>query len=192
MKKKPSILSLFLIFSVTVCTFGKTGSPAGGLNTGSAFQKFWPEMKTDTGGRVVNLDSAQACIDRYSILMKAHGFSDQAGQAINIHLTKTDMITNGESFDGKKLQDWLNFTATQYAAAGKTLMIKIQMGVYDMNYLNTYQPDPAKKTASNNRIAIFIIPYDGKSGITVKGLAQPMGSGGTSGGTGYDLGGIQP
>src|SRR5664279_6526419 len=71
-----------------------------------------------------------------------------------------DRITTGETFDGKGLLDWLNFTATQYAAAGKTLMIKIQMGVYDMNYLNTYQPDPAKKTASNNRIAIFIIPYD--------------------------------
>ena len=148
-------------------------------------------IKTDTG-RIVDLDSAQACINRFSALMTAHGFAKKAGLPINIILTQTSQITTGETFDGKGLLDWLNFTATQYAAAGKTLMIKIQMGVYDMNYLNTYQPDPAKKTASNNRIAIFIIPYDGKSGITVKGLAQPMGSGGTSGGTGYDLGGIQP
>ena len=71
-------------------------------------------------------------------------------------------------------------------------MVKIQMGVYDLNYLKTYQPDASKRAASNNRIAIFIIPYDASSGITVKGLAQPMGSGGTSGGTGYDFGGIQP
>jgi hypothetical protein len=71
-------------------------------------------------------------------------------------------------------------------------MIKIQMGVYDMNYLKTYQTDASLRTASNNRIAIFIIPYDAASGVTVKGLAQPLGGSGTSGGTGYDLGGVQP
>ena len=148
-------------------------------------------IKTDTG-RAVDLDSAMACINRYTTLMTAHGFAKKAGLPINITLTQTSQITTGETFDGKGLQDWLNSIAAQYTAAGKTLMLKIQMGVYDMNYLKTYQPDPAKRTASNNRIAIFIIPYDATSGIAVKGLAQPNGSGGTSGGTGYDFGGIQP
>ena len=124
--------------------------------------------------------------------MTAHGFAQKAGLPINITLTQTSQITTGESFDGKGLQDWLNVTATQYANAGKTLMIKVQMGVYDMNYLKTYQSDPAKRTANNNRIAIFIIPYDAASGVTVRGLAQPMGGTGTQGGTGYDLGGVQP
>jgi hypothetical protein len=124
--------------------------------------------------------------------MTAHGFAKKAGLPINITLTQTSQITTGESFDGQGLLDWLSVTAAQYAAAGKKLMIKVQMGVYDMNYLKTYISDPAKRTASNNRIAIFIIPYDASSGITVRGLAQPQGSGGTQGGTGYDLGGVQP
>ena len=123
--------------------------------------------------------------------MTAHGFADQAGLPINIRLKKTSQITTGESFNGKEFLDWLNATAAQYTAAGKTLMIKIQMGVYDMNYLNTYQPNPSLRTASNNRIAIFVIPYDASTGQAVKALAQPSGSG-TNGGTGYDLGGIQP
>jgi hypothetical protein len=154
--------------------------------------KFNRIIKTDTGGRTVDLDSAQACINRYTALMTAHGFAKKAGLPINITLTKTSQITTGESFDGKGLQDWLTNTAAQYAAAGKTLMIKIQMGVYDMNYLKTYQSDPAKRTASNNRIAIFIIPYDASTGLSVKTLAQPLGGTGTQGGTGYDLGGVQP
>ena len=149
-------------------------------------------IKTDTGGRTVNLDSAQACINRFTALMTAHGFAKKAGMPINITLTKTSQITTGESFDGQGLLDWLNVTATQYATAGKKLMIKVQLGVYDMSYLKTYQPDPAKRTANNNRIAIFIIPYDASTGLVVKGLAQPMGGTGTQGGTGYDLGGIQP
>ncbi len=153
------------------------------------------QMKLDTGGRAVSLDSAQACIDRYPAFMAAHGFAAQAGQPINIRLRTTSQITTSESFSGKDLQDWLNKTAADYAASGKTLMIKVALGVYDMSYLNTYQPNAALRTASNNRIAIFIIPYDAISGQPVKMAAgvQPMGgTGGSGGGTGYDLGGVQP
>lgn len=149
-------------------------------------------IKSDTGGRTVSLDSAQLCINRFAALMQAHGFANTAGQPINITLTQTSQITTGETFDGQGLLNWLNVTAAQYKTAGKKLMIKIQMGVYDMSYLNTYQPSAKLRTASNNRIAIFLIPYDASSGVTIRGLAQPQGSGGTQGGTGYDLGGVQP
>jgi hypothetical protein len=150
-----------------------------------------PALKSDTGGRAVNLDSAQACIDRFAGLMKDHGFADQAGLPIDIHLTTTSMITTGESFNGKDLLNWLTATSKQYKAANKKLMIRVQMGVYDLNYLNTYQPN---NTANNNRIAIFLIPYDAGTGKVVKNLiAVPNGSGGTQqGGSGYDLGGLQP
>jgi hypothetical protein len=150
-----------------------------------------PALKTDTGGRAVNLDSAQACIDRFAGLMKDHGFADQAGLPIDIHLTTTSMITTGESFNGKDLLNWLTATAKQYKAANKKLMIRVQMGVYDLNYLNTYQPN---NTSNNNRIAIFLIPYDAGTGKVVKNLiAVPNGTGGTQqGGSGYDLGGLQP
>jgi hypothetical protein len=190
MINKPTILLLFLsIFLFSFRNTDKTSSYRIFNRTNGATR---PEMLTDTGGRTVSLDSAQACIDRFAGLMQAHGFSNQAGQPIDIHLTTTSMITTGETFDGKNLQKWLNTTADQYKASHKTLMIKIQLGVYDLNYLNTYQPNAASRTASNNRIAIFLIPYDASTGHAALGLAQPQGGAVGGGGTGYDLGGVQP
>jgi hypothetical protein len=191
MNIKPSIPSFFLAICFLIFAFlnAEARVPAIRLYPSCTSGNV---IKSDTGGRTVNLDSAQACINRFTALMTAHGFANKAGLPINITLTKTNQITTGESFDGQGLLDWLNVTSAQYAAAGKKLMIKVQMGVYDMNYLKTYMTDPAKRTASNNRIAIFIIPYDASSGVTVRGLAQPQGGSGTQGGTGYDLGGVQP
>jgi hypothetical protein len=186
MKIKPVILQFLLSFFIFLFFIGHIHANV----PGQTFFILHNSPKADTG-RVVSLDSAQACIDRYAALMTAHGFADQAGLPINIRLKKTSQITTGESFDGKDFLAWLNATAAQYSAAGKTMMIRIQMGVYDMNYLNTYQPNQALKNASNNRIAIFVIPYDAASGQAVRVLAQPSGGTG-SGGTGYDLGGIQP
>ena len=190
MTKKPFILPAILFLFLSIEVFS---SPDRLAKTIPSFTRVRLQNLTDTGGRTVSLDSAQLCINRYSTLMANHGFADQAGLPINIRLKKTDKITTGESFDGKKLQDWLNATATDFAANGKTLMIKIQLGVYDDNYLNTYQPNAALRAANKNRIAIFIIPYDGTTGQPVRALTvQPMGGTGTSGGTGYDLGGVQP
>ena len=192
MNHKPSILHILMFISIFLFSFRNTDKSTGNPNIRLTQTTYRPEIKTDTGGRIVSLDSAQICFNRYDSLMKAHGFSDQAGQSINIRLKKTSKITTGETFDGKNLQDWLNTTAAQYATAGKTLMIKIQMGVYDASYLNTYQPDPSLRTANDNRIAIFLIPYDASTGQPVRALnALPSGSTGT-GGTGYDLGGVQP
>jgi hypothetical protein len=190
MINKPSILLLFL--SIILFSFRNTDKTTSYRFPNRTYSVNQQEMLVDTGGRAVSLDSAQACIDRFTGLMQAHGFSDLAGQPIDIHLTTTSMMTTGETFDGKKLQKWLNTTADQYKAAHKTLMIKIQLGVYDMNYLNTYQPNAALRNASNNRIAIFLIPYDASTGHAALGLAQPQGGTGGGGGTGYDLGGVQP
>jgi hypothetical protein len=147
----------------------------------------------DTGGRTVRLDSAQACIDRFAELMKNHGFSDVAGQRVNIRIRRTSMITTGESFQGQGLLDWLTQTKAQYDAAGKTLMVNIQLGVYDSSYLNTYQPDPALRSKYLNRIAIFIVPYAAPQaapqGVHPNIAPPPPPPGG---GTGYDLGGIYP
>jgi hypothetical protein len=152
------------------------------------------ENRLDSGGRPVSLDSAQRCIDRFEALMKDHGFSDKAGEKVNIHIKRTSMITTGEAFQGKGLLDWLTNTQAQYTAAGKTLMVRIQLGVYDSAYLNTYQTNAKLKKASQDRIAIFLIPYDSAQGpvpvmhamIAIPGAPPP------NGGTGYDLGGIQP
>jgi hypothetical protein len=195
MINKPTILLSFLFLSIFLFAFKNKDKTSGRQFFSTSITGSVSQMQTDTGGRTVSLDSAQACIDRFASVMKDHGFSDPGGQTVNIHIKKTSMITTGESFNGKNLQDWLNATAAQYAAAGKTLMIKIEMGIYDLNYLNTYQPNTASNSANNNRIAIFLIPYDAAAGPGVHALiAQPNGNGGTGsgGGTGYDLGGLQP
>lgn len=189
MSIKPTTHPIILVFAIVLFSFA-TSAHAAGTRHCTLFSSGTADMKLDTG-RIVNLDSAQACIDRFPAFMAAHGFAAKAGQPINLNLTTTSQITTGETFSGKDLQKWLNATMTAYKNAGKTLMIKVQLGVYDLNYLNTYQPNAAKRAASNNRIAIFIMPYDASTGQAVRALtAQPMGSGGT--GTGYDFGGIQP
>lgn len=123
--------------------------------------------------------------------MAQHGFTNPGGQTINLTIPTSSMLTTGESFNAQDLQKWLNATLKQFAGAKKTLVINVQLGVYDMNYLNTYQPNAALRAASNGRIAIFLIPADAATGQVVRALvAQPNGSGGS--GTGYDLGGLQP
>jgi hypothetical protein len=146
----------------------------------------------DTGGRSVNMDSAQACIDRFEQVMKEHGFSDAAGKKVNIRIRRTSMITTGEIFQGKALLDWLNSTAAQYDAAGKTLMIKIQLGIYDSAYLNTYQSDPVLRNKNIGRIGIFIVPYAAAPAVQQGVHANVTPPPPPPGGGGYDLGGIYP
>jgi len=189
-----AVLSTLFLFSFSKAV-SKSGLPSSSYSIGITSVHNLPLIKKDTGGRMVNLDSAQACINRFPAEMKKHGFSDKAGEAVNIHIKKTSQITTGEAFSGKALKEWLNSTAEAYTAAGKTLMINIQLGVYDSDYLNTYQPNAAMRNNNNNRIAIFLIPYDSASpGLAARALVTPNGSGGTGtgGGTGFDLGGLQP
>jgi hypothetical protein len=124
--------------------------------------------------------------------MKEHGFTDASGKKVNIRIRRTSMITTGESFQGKALLDWLNSTAAQYDAAGKTLMIKIQLGIYDSAYLNTYQSDPVLRNKNIGRIGIFIVPYAAappvQQGVHANVTPPPP----PPGGGGYDLGGIYP
>ena len=178
------------VFSNTIKGSTAFLSPGRGKNDVAAFSV--REIKTDTGGRSVSLDSAQLCIARFTTVMQNHGFSSVAGQPVNIHIKKTSMITTGESFSGQNLQDWLNATMAAYASAGKTLVINVQLGIYDANYLNTYQPNASLRSANNNRIAIFLIPADASTGQPVHALAAQPGNPPPPGGTGFDLGGVQP
>jgi hypothetical protein len=193
MLQKPSILHLILFSSVFLFSFRNITNESHALKAVNPFIVIQEKMETDTGGQAVNIDSAQACINRFPAYMAQFGFTNPGGQSVNIKIRKSAMLTSGESFNAQNLQNWLNATIAQYAAAGKSLVINVQLGVYDMNYLNTYQPDAAKRTANNGRIAIFLMPADASTGTVVRALvAQPNGSGGSGGGTGYDLGGLQP
>jgi hypothetical protein len=193
MKIKPSIHFSLLAFGVFLFSFIQPAQahPSRFYNALAVLGK----NKTDTGGgQVVRLDLIEACVAKYDSLMQAHGFSATAGQAVDLHITSTAMITNSETFNGKKLQDWINSTAKEYSKAGKIFMVKIQLGIYDMNYLNVYETNPSLRAQYNNRIAVFLIPVDGSTGKTFQSAAMVAagGTGGTGGGTGYDFGGIQP
>jgi hypothetical protein len=193
MSQKPFILNLFLFFTVFLFSFHNVNTESRRQTSSTLSIAVPQKMETDTGGRTVNIDSAQTCIDRFPAFMLKHGFSNPGGQPFNSTLTKTSLITTGESFNAQDLQNWLTATMAQYASAGKTLVINVQLGVYDANYLKTYEPNATKKAANNGRIAIFLMPADASTGQTVRALvAQPAGSGGSGGGTGYDLGGLQP
>jgi hypothetical protein len=193
MKSKPSILPLFLILSILLFSFGNRARANHQLPT--ANRQPPTIIKTDTGGgQVVRLDLVQACIANYNTVMQAHGFSDPGGQPVNINITTTAMITNGELFNGKKLQSWINSTAKEYTTAGKKFMLKIQFGIYDMNYLNVYEPNAALRAQLNGRIAVFLVPIDGSTGQSFQSAAMmaAAGAGGGTGGSGYDFGGLQP
>jgi hypothetical protein len=143
-------------------------------------------------GRIVNLDSIQTCLKNYKKLMKDHGFSNPGGSPFTQTISTTAPLTTGMSFSGADLRDWLNATAAAYAQVGKTFSIRVEFGVYDMTYLNTYEPDPAQRVKKNNRIAIFLVPYDASSGQTLQPHANIAGGTPSGGGGGYDFGGLQP
>jgi hypothetical protein len=190
MIQKPSILYYILFFSVFLFSFRSIDKTLGKQFLSSS--TYVRQVNRLDTGRIVNLDSIQTCLANYKRLMKNHGFSNPGGQPFNNTITKTAQLTTGESFSGKDLRDWLDATADAYIQAGQTLSIRIEFGVYDMTYLNTYEPDASKRAKSNNRTAIFLIPYDASSGKTLQPHAMIV-SGTTSGSGGaYDFGGLQP
>jgi hypothetical protein len=190
MTLKPSVLCTFLFFSFFLFSFRTIDkSPAKeGLNSSYKAQR---EIHLDTG-RIVNLDSIQTCLKNYKKLMKDHGFSNPGGSPFTQTISTTAPLTTGVSFSGADLRDWLDATAAAYAQAGKTFSIRVEFGVYDMTYLNTYEPDPAERVKKNNRTAIFLVPYDASSGQTLQPHANIAGGTPSGGGGGYDFGGLQP
>jgi hypothetical protein len=190
MIKKPFIRCSLLFFTVILFSFRNTDKTSGHLLT-SASDFTARQNHLDTG-RIVNMDSIQTCLANYKKLMKSHGFSNPGGQPFNKTIAITDQLTTGESFSGKDLRDWLDATADSYSRAGQTLSIRIEFGVYDMTYLNTYEPNAAKRAKSNNRIAIFLIPYDASSGTTLEPHAMAATSTTAGSGGAYDFGGLQP
>jgi len=187
---KPSILYTLLLFSVFLFSFrkmGKTSDKISLLCLADAQQ----QSVVDTG-RIVSVDSIESCLRNYTQLMADHGFSNPGGQPYTSTITKTSQLTASVSFSGTDLHNWIKATEASYAHAGKNFSIRIEFGAYDSVFLKTYEPDPAERIRKNNRIAIFLVPYDAATGLTLQ--SQSNIAGGSSSGVGgaYDFGGLQP
>jgi len=187
---KPSTLGILLFFSVFLLSFRNIGKTSDKISS----LRFANEQKqgaVDTG-RIVSLDSIQSCLKNYKKLMSDHGFSNPGGQPYTPTITTTSQLTASESFSGTDLHDWIKATAAAYAQAGKKFSIRIVFGAYDTTFLNRYEPDPTERIKKNNRIAIFLVPYDASSGITLQPQANIAGGTSSGGGGAYDFGGLQP
>jgi hypothetical protein len=190
MIQKPSILCTLLLFSVLLFSFRNIDKPSVTAPSGRSFSSN-NYIRRDTG-RIVSQDSIQTCLKNYKKLMKDHGFSNPGGQPFTSAITTTSPLTTGETFSGNDLRAWIDATAAAYEQAGKTFSIRVEFGVYDMTYLNRYEPDQAKRAKKNNRVAIFLVPYDASSGNTLQPHANIAGGTPSGGGGAYDFGGLQP
>jgi hypothetical protein len=124
--------------------------------------------------------------------MNDHGFSNPGGLPYTATINTTSQLTTSESFNGSDLRDWIDATAAAYTQAGKTFSIRVEFGAYDMTYLNRYETDPSKRAKKLNRIAVFLVPYDSSSGLTLQPHANIAGGTPSGGGGSYDFGGLQP
>jgi len=199
--KHAALLPVIALLALALTAFRQPGIRPGNHQiqdlASAGIRHHHPNSTSDTLGRPVQIDSAQSCIEQFPGYMKKHGFSNVEGEAVDLHITKTNIITTRQSFDGRDLLEWLSNTAKEYDADNKKLIIKIEFGIYTSDFLNTYQSDPELRKKYLGRVGIFLIPYDStqlvNQGLTNErktnfGPPPPP----PGGGTGYDLGGIYP
>ena len=167
--KQNFIFLVTLLGSVILFSFRESDHGKKSLNHNNLFYSSRHTTignNLDTGGRTVSLDSAQRCINRFETVMQNHGFSDKAGQKVNIHITRTSMITTGEVFQGKGLLDWLTSTQAQYSAAGKTLMTFAgSNGTARMAWTSGFTETPESGLIVSDYMGARIVEFDAQGKV---------------------------
>lgn len=137
-------------------------------------------------GHEVRLDSARQCILLFKPTMKDHLIMDTITSFI-MRARRARKITESERFGGAGLLAWLMKTVDLLDSLdkGKNLTIRLSLGIYTNEFLNTYLPkDSILRAKKQDRITIFVIPeYTGKkANLFIKGEEA----------TAYELGGLEP
>ena len=114
--------------------------------------------KKDTAvGRMVGIDTIQSCLDEFKKVMPKHGF-DYPASATSVTVNETSLITYYERFRGTEMMRFLRKAAhlrhhLLNIGAKKHVSIRVEFGIYTMDYLKKIGADTAKA----GRLAIFLV-----------------------------------
>ena len=137
------------------------------------------------GGHSVPVESIQQCLDAYVQIMATYGITaDSPAVPIKKCPPMTYRITTVEGLTYATFRAWLDsvVNAIDSAGHGSNVWLKIQPGINTQQFVTGVGLDPSR----TGRITYFIVPALIDSS---KAQAQPNNPGG---GTGYDVGGLQP
>jgi hypothetical protein len=136
------------------------------------------------GGHSVPWSYIQPCIDAYTDTMKRYGITADSPR---VKITKcpdsTYFITSSESFRADSLMAYLNAQIQKYDPQGKgaNLNFVIYPGIRTGSLLSAFSG-----TGGAGRITFFIVPDTSGTGPKRALAADP------GGGSGYEVGGLQP
>lgn len=138
----------------------------------------------DLPGKEVPLKDAMPCIERYEADMKLHGFDKDEDRDVDLRINKTKKTTQSVNFVGINLLKWMIATIIKLDpdGLGKNVGIRLTMGIYTKKFLDDHEPDAGHRMKKKNRITIFVVAYDKRTGKIIK----------TDDGSAYNLGGLQP
>ena len=114
---------------------------------------------------------AQQCIAAFSEEMPKHGI-DTVEKRTNINIKKTRKITTETVFAGEKLMAWLAQTIAQLdPTGGDSVGIKLVFGIYTPEalkiLLSKYGNMSEQWKKRENRITVFIVPYNKNTGKSI-------------------------
>jgi hypothetical protein len=137
-----------------------------------------------SGGQSVPMAYILPCLDTFAAVMATYGItSNNPPVPITSMPANTYLITTSENLGGQSFINWLDSVVTAYDPVGKgaNVTLKIKPGICTQNFA----ANVTNAATRAGRISFFIIP------VVVNSQGQATTAGG-SGGTGYEVGDIEP
>jgi hypothetical protein len=171
------------------CNNAGTSAPAGtGSPTDSSTTGVSDPNRYHGGGHSVPWEYIQPCIDAYVDTMARYGInSDSPRQKMKHCPDSTYMITLSESFRADSLMKYLKEQIEKYDPKGKGA--NLNFVIYPGIRTNPMLMATNTPTTTAGRITYFIVPETSSTPLT-RTKTLPKDGGG--GGTGFEVGGIQP
>jgi len=153
-----------------------------------------PAPPAPTGnGQPVTRAQYQPCLDSFVAVMGRYGITPNNPPVKNTSCpAMTWPITTSESFQASGFIAWLQSIVDTYDPSGKgaNLDFQIKFGICTPKFV----ADLGQNTALVGRIAVFVVGAyrDTPAAKALKAKALKSAAGTDPGGTGYELGGLQP